>query len=57
MTTPIFNSWINWNAKFEQLKNFLKNKEEFDYQEVNNYIYNNFSSSFHLRIQQELILI
>lgn len=46
MTTPIFNSWINWNAKFEQLKNFLKNKEEFDYQEVNNYIYNNFSSSF-----------
>ena len=20
MTTPIFNSWINWNAKFEQLK-------------------------------------
>ena len=46
MTTPILENWTNWKTKFEQLKDFLKKKEEFNYQEIANFIYNYFSSDY-----------
>ena len=46
LATPILENWTNWKTKFEQLKDFLKNKEEFNYQEIANFIYNYFSSNY-----------
>ena len=46
MTTPILEKWTNWKTRFEQLKDFLKNKDEFNYQEIANFIYNHFSSDY-----------
>jgi len=46
LATPILENWTNWKTKFEQLKDFLKNKEEFNYQEIANFIYNYFSSDY-----------
>lgn len=46
LATPILENWMNWKTKFEQLKDFLKNKEEFNYQEIANFIYNYFSSNY-----------
>lgn len=43
LATPILKKWTNWKTKFEQLKDFLKNKDEFNYQEIANFIYNYFS--------------
>ena len=46
LAVPILEKWTNWKTKFEQLKDFLKNKEEFNYQEIANFIYNYFSSNY-----------
>lgn len=46
LATPILENWTNWKTKFEQLKDFLKNKDEFNYQEIANFIYNYFSSDY-----------
>ena len=46
LATPILENWTNWKTKFEQLKDFLKNKDEFNYQEIANFIYNHFSSDY-----------
>ena len=46
LATPILEKWTNWKTKFEQLKDFLKNKDEFNYQEIANFIYNYFSSDY-----------
>ena len=43
LATPILEKWTNWKTKFEQLKDFLKNKDEFNYQEIANFINNYFS--------------
>ena len=43
LATPILEKWTNWKTKFEQLKDFLKNKDEFNYQEITNFINNYFS--------------
>lgn len=54
MATPIFEKWTNWKTKFEQLKDFLKNKEEFDNQDVNNFMYNYFSSYYSSEVSTEI---
>ena len=46
LATPILENWTNWKTKFEQLKDFLKNKDEFNYQEIVNFIYSYFSSNY-----------
>lgn len=46
LATPILEKWTNWKTRFEQLKDFLKNKDEFNYQEIANFIYNHFSSDY-----------
>ena len=46
LATPILEKWTNWKTRFEQLKDFLKNKDEFNYQERANFIYNHFSSDY-----------
>ena len=46
LATPILKNWTNWKMKFEQLKDFLKNKDEFNYQEISNFIYNYLSSNY-----------
>lgn len=46
LAAPILENWMNWKTKFEQLKDFLKNKDEFNYQEIANFIYNYFSSDY-----------
>lgn len=43
LATPILEKWTNWKTKFEQLKDFLKNKDEFNYQEIANFINTYFS--------------
>ena len=57
MATPIFEKWTNWKTKFEQLKDFLKNKEEFDNQDVNNFMYNYLVLIIQAKFQQKLELI
>ena len=46
LATPILEKWTNWKTKFEQLKDFLKNKDEFNYQEIANFI-NNYLSPYY----------
>lgn len=46
LATPILENWTNWKTKFEQLKDFLKNKDEFNYQEIANFI-NNYLSPYY----------
>lgn len=54
LATPILENWTNWKTKFEQLKNFLKNKDEFNYQEISNFIYNYLSSNYSIEGSTEI---
>ena len=54
LATPILDEWTNWKTKFEQLKDFIKNKDEFNYQEIANFIYNYFSSYYSSEVSTEI---
>lgn len=54
MTTPILEKWTNWKTKFEQLKYFLKDKDEFNYQEIANFICNHFSPYYSSEVSTEI---
>ena len=46
LATQFVEKWTLLNTKFNQLKNFLKEQEEFDFQQTSNFINSYFSSNY-----------
>ncbi len=46
MANPILNNWKYWREKFGSLKDYLENSSEFNIDEVHNFSYSHFSTSY-----------
>ncbi|EMC07250.1 TPA: DUF6161 domain-containing protein [Streptococcus mutans] len=46
MANPILNNWKCWREKFGSLKDYLENSSEFNIDEVHNFSYSHFSTSY-----------
>ncbi|EMB76017.1 hypothetical protein [Streptococcus mutans] len=46
MANPILNNWKCWREKFGNLKDYLENSSEFNIDEVHNFSYSHFSTSY-----------
>ena len=46
MANPILNNWKCWREKFGNLKDYLENLSEFNINEVYNFLYSHFSTSY-----------